>query len=330
MKYFSYIAAKNVEKKFKKKKLTLDHVSLQVESACTSLSISPTGDFLATAHVNYLGIFLWANKTLYSHIALRSINPLSQAPYVDLPISMQTDAAANLDTQLDELKLDEGDELNGDYQSPSQLDEELITMSTLAASRWQNLLNIDIVKKRNKPIAPPKKPKQAPFFLPTVTGIDLQFDLSSVSNPNGDDNSKLLMPENFQNLTKFGEKLSEAKLSGNYQQCADHIIKIGPSMIDFEIKSLHPDGGGSVCLMLQFMKMIEYMLNTNLNFELAQTYLGVFLKAHGRTIVEYSTLKDYLKDIEVAQAKGWKVLEQKLLYGLGVVSNLRNFVSNIK
>lgn len=243
---------------------------------------------------------------------------------------MQSDAATNLDTHLTELKLDEGDELNGDYQSPAQLDDELITMSTLAASRWQNLLNIDIVKKRNKPIAPPKKPKQAPFFLPTVSGFDLQFDLSSVSTPNGDDNSKLLMPENFQNLTKFGETLSDAELSGNYQQCVDHILNIGPSMIDFEIKSLHPDGGGSVNLMLQFMQMIEYMLNTNLNFELAQTYLGVFLKAHGRTIAEHAQLKDHLKCIEMAQDKGWKVLEQKLLYGLGVVSNLRNFVSNSK
>lgn len=297
-----------------------------MESACTSLSISPTGDFLATAHVNCLGIFLWANKTLYSHIALRSINPLSTAPYIDLPISMQNNDANDLTTDLTELKLEEGEELYVDYKSPLQINEELITMSTLAESRWQNLLNIDIVKKRNKPIAPPKKPKQAPFFLPTVAGLDLQFDTSAISTNGDADNSKLLMPENFQNLTKFGVLLRDTIDSGNYQQCVDYILNIGPSMIDFEIKSLHPDGGGSILLMLQFMKMIEFMLNTNLNFELSQTYLGVFLKSHGKIIVEHKILKDYLNDLELAQEKGWKILEEKLLYGLGVVSNLRNFV----
>ena len=31
---------------------------------------------------------------------------------------------------------------------------------------------------RNKPKEPPKKPKSAPFFLPTVAGLETKFDFS--------------------------------------------------------------------------------------------------------------------------------------------------------
>jgi len=61
----------------------IDHFKL--EQACISLTMSPTGDFLATAHVNYLGLFIWANKTLFSHVSLRSIDPYSEAPLLELP-----------------------------------------------------------------------------------------------------------------------------------------------------------------------------------------------------------------------------------------------------
>lgn len=288
------------------------------------MSMSPTGDFLTTAHVNYLGLFLWANKTLFSHVSLRAIDPTTEAPLLELPTSMH-----NKDDNGDDIKLedlDDGELLNQDYQSPIQLASELVTMSTLAAARWQNLLTIELVKKRNRPKAPPKTPKQAPFFLPTVAGLDLKFDLSRVANQNGGSASKLLVPDNFHNLTAFGKLLDDTRRTENYEKCIAHLTALGPSMIDFEIKSLNPDGGGgTVDVMLQFMKVIGHMLRTNLNFELAQSYLAVFLKANGPTIVEYPMLKGYLTEIENAQAHGWKALEEKLLFGLGVVSTLRNF-----
>ena len=40
--------------------------------------------------------------------------------------------------------------------------------------RWLNLLNLDVIKAKNKPKAAPKKPKVAPFFLPTVPGLEQQ------------------------------------------------------------------------------------------------------------------------------------------------------------
>ena len=56
------------------------------ESIATSLSFSPNGDFLATAHVDNVGIFLWANRMQFTTVSLRSITE-EDAIRVALPTS---------------------------------------------------------------------------------------------------------------------------------------------------------------------------------------------------------------------------------------------------
>lgn len=302
----------------------VDH--FKVERPCVSLTMSPTGDFLATSHVNHLGVYLWSNKKLFSHISLRSINPYSEAPYIDLPSSIAEEKT--LETALEDLDIDEGEEVDLNYKSPEQLDDELITMSGLSVARWQNLLNLDIIKKRNKPIAPPKVPKQAPFFLPTVSGLDFKFDMTdALKEKQREENStKMIMPENFNNLTTFGKYLEEALQVQNYEKAVAYIKSMGPSMIDFEIKSLHPIGGGSYKALVGFVEMINFMFESCSGFELAQAYLSCFLKAHGKSLIEKKELVESLAKVEAAQMKSWKKLEEEFFYGLGVVSALRNYV----
>lgn len=302
----------------------IDH--FKFDAACVSLSISPTGDFLATAHVNKLGIYTWANKSLFSHISLNSIDPFGVAPKIDLPLS--TDY---LSIETDEIPIDGGvkSEIDDEYQTPKQIDNQLITMSTLAASRWQNLLNLDTVKKRNRPKIPLTKPKHASFFLPTVAGLDFQFDLSDQKKDTNDgiETVKPLQPTHFSNLTKFGQFLDKSIKSNDFGLCTQHITSLGPSMIDFEIKSLDPNAGGNDTVMLQFMKMINHMLISNSNFELAQSYLALFLKQHSRYIVSQPALCAYLKEIEKAQNDCWKTLENKLIYGIAVSTESRIYVN---
>lgn len=38
--------------------------------------------------------------------------------------------------------------------------------------QWHNLVHLDALRARSKPVQPPKKPEAAPFFLPTVAGAD--------------------------------------------------------------------------------------------------------------------------------------------------------------
>jgi len=53
---------------------------------------------------------------------------------------------------------------------------------------------------------------------------------------------------------------------------------LGPSNIEIELRSLAPEGGGSLEVMLSFLRMIGMMLNKKYNFEIAQAYLALFLK----------------------------------------------------
>lgn len=300
----------------------IDH--FQMETACVSLTVSPNGDFLSTAHVNKLGIYTWANKSLFTHVSVTSIDPFETPPKIDLPDS--TDSSV----EREEIAIDTKPEVDSQiYQTPTQIDSNLITMSTVAASRWQNLLNLDTVKKRNRPKLPLNKPKHASFFLPTIAGLDFQFDLSDQKqDANGTKEiTKLNQPNHFSNLTKFGHCLDDSVKTNDFAKCIAHITALGPSMVDFEIKSLDPHAGGNDKVMLQFMKMIHHMLVSNSNFELAQSYLGLFLKEHSRYLVAQPQLRAFLHDIETAQNERWTKLENKLLYGIAVATESRLYAN---
>jgi U3 small nucleolar RNA-associated protein 21 len=296
----------------------------KMEQPCISLTMSPTGDFLATAHIDFLGVYLWANKSLYEHIALRAIDPEAEPRNMELPNMMDFEHNDVTD-MLDAIKIEqdeEGELINTEYKSPAQIDSDLITMSTQAEVKWRNILSLDVIKQRNKPKEAPKKPKQAPFFLPTVAGLDIQFDVD-MATENGD-GSKLIKSSNFESLTTFGIVLKSAE-GGDFTNAISHMINLNPSMIDYEIRALSPLGGGSIGQIRKFLEMIVAMLESNENFELAQAYLALCLKVHEEIISENRELVEILEVVEVKQNESWRNIEEKLFYGIGVVSNLRNF-----
>ncbi|CAH1986291.1 unnamed protein product [Acanthoscelides obtectus] len=284
------------------------------ERACISLDFSPTGIALATAHVDCLGLYLWTNKTLFTKVTLKAITPTDEPPMIDLPEH----------PEYQDEEVEEEIKTEDEYTSPEQLDKDMVTMSGLAASRWQNLLNIDIIKRRNKPKEPPKAPKAAPFFLPTVPTLnpDVQFDLGS--NDQDNSGSKILAPINFVNLTDFGKLLKTTKQTNNFAPVIEKLKTLGPSMIDFEIKCLAPEGGGSVEVMLQFLRCIESMLQSNKDFEIAESCLGVFLKANGSTVAQEEALRSYLTNIATCHDVTWNRLQERLMYGICVVQNMKN------
>ncbi|XP_029158137.1 WD repeat-containing protein 36 [Nylanderia fulva] len=284
----------------------------QVPEACISLNFSPTAEFLATVHVRNMGIFLWSNRMLYSHVSLKAISKDDIIPEVLLPgSSVETENADEDDVVVAE----------PDYTSPDQLDSDLITMSGVAQSRWQNLLDIDIIKRRNKPQQPPKAPETAPFFLPTIPSLQLRFDFSNVKT----DDKTEIVPVNstLQNLTSFNKSLQSTTTTDNFSEVIEKLKAMNPNDIDFEIQSLSLDENSAELSMLQFMKMLHYVMERQNDFELSQAYLAVFLKWHGTAISENETLQDYLRQIQEAQMKNWKILREKLFYNLSVVQHLK-------
>lgn len=286
----------------------------QMDNACISLNMSPTGDALATAHVDSLGIFLWCNRTLYVKVTLKSLDVGDEIPFVTLSECGRMNGD----------DIEEGEQIEDvEFVSPEQISHELVTLSGLAGSRWQNLLNIDVIRRKNKPKAPPKAPRVAPFFLPTIPSLSLQFNLNDGNAQERTNESKLLMPKTLINLSPFGKLLQQSSETNDFSPVIEKLKSLGPSMIDFEVNALAPEGGGTVGIMLQFLKCVEFMLQSNCDFELAEAYLGVFLKNHGTTIASKEELRNYLPNVQSCHRVSWNKLQDKLLYSLCVVNNLK-------
>ena len=73
----------------------------------------------------------------------------------------------------------------------SQILPDLVTLSLLPKSQWQSLVNLDIIKMRNKPIEPPKKPEKAPFFLPTLPSLSGEVTFTGLTKTAEDQNGKV-------------------------------------------------------------------------------------------------------------------------------------------
>lgn len=278
--------------------------------ACLSLSMSPTGEFLATAHVDSFGIFLWLNKTLYAKVTLKALTPLENPPLVFIQEFSQMTVSDEAEEEVDEEK----------YSSPAQINDNLVTLSGLSTSHWQNLLEMEIIRNRNKPKNPPKVSKTAPFFLPTLSSLnDITFDVKPVS----EESSRILKSVSLLTLTDFGKMLQAAKCQQDFTQLIDKFKSFGPSMLDFEVKSLSVDSGGNVKVMLQYFKFIEFMLKSNTNFELAEAYMGLFLKTHGFTIAQERTLSNYLPSVSSCHNVAWNRMQDTFLYIQCVLKNLK-------
>jgi len=149
-----------------------------------SLTLSCTGEFLATSHLGQLGINLWCDRSFFQTVHLDGAKPPSEPMQMDEPVSAVEDSK---DTTFGGESLDDhestimnsssaqqgrkGESLDDDDDSEEEKgpvipkQEGLITLSGLPAAHWKNLFHLELVKERNKPTEAPKKPPNAPFFL---------------------------------------------------------------------------------------------------------------------------------------------------------------------
>ncbi|KAG9073038.1 hypothetical protein KI688_000820 [Linnemannia hyalina] len=255
------------------------------ESIATSLSFSPTGDYLATAHVDNVGIFLWANRMQFTTVSLRSITE-DDVIRVALPTSSTLDDEAedNMFTTNEEVLA-----LEPTIETPEQLTEQMITLSLLPKSKWQTLLNLDVIKSRNKPKEAPKAPEKAPFFLSTLPGVEPKFVATKKDEERSMEDSKMirmsmLQPETvFMTLLKRGHTSSGSSSEKDYSDFFDHLKTLNPSAVDFELRSMSLDN--DLAEPRYFLEAIECLLQQKRDFELAEAYLNLFLKIHGDVLV---------------------------------------------
>lgn len=117
--------------------------AFRVSSTCTSLAFSGTGEFLATAHADGLGINLWNNKSLFLHVPTKHVSE-DDIPEVAIPTVSGESGAVTIEAAFAEDS--EGRQQEGPILSTEQLSQDMMTLSVVPKSRWQTLLHLDIIK----------------------------------------------------------------------------------------------------------------------------------------------------------------------------------------
>ena len=144
----------------------------------TSLTLSTTGEFLATAHQGKLGISLWCDRSFFQTVHLDGANPPTTPFQMDEPAAIaeeedklsiasraEEDKAAMQSALLSNEKMNDDEASDEVRQIILPKKAGLVTLSGLPAAHWKNLFHLELVKERNKPTEAPKKAPEAPFFL---------------------------------------------------------------------------------------------------------------------------------------------------------------------
>ena len=212
-----------------------------------------------------------------------------------------------------------------DQWQMDQIGQDLVTLAGLPPARWQNLHNLDIIKARNKPKELVRKPHNAPFFLPTITSADGQtrFNLEEeLSKEKGKAKKQIVLE---QSLTNWGQKLWDAREHlDNSAQLIQALKDMGPSAIDLEIISLSPEGGGSIELLVVFIKVLHRSLQDHKDFEAVQAYLGLLLKHHSDIILNNEELIEAISELRPVMNESWHDLKQTMTSASTLVSFAKN------
>ncbi|KAJ1968708.1 rRNA-processing protein utp21 [Dispira parvispora] len=299
----------------------------EVHNPVTSVAFSPNGHFLATTHVDQRAVTLWINKSMYSFVPLRPVTQDSP-PMLDVERAVRCQGHGNdMESEVDvegEVN-DDADTTMVSYKSPEQLAEELLTLSDMPKSKWQNILNLDIIKQRNKASKEVEKPKQAPFFLQTLPGVEPRFNLdaiekdqSSADKENKDENAldsdRLISFNSFRPETQFVRELKQGEATEiPYESFMVYMKTLSPSAVDFELRSLSLENDFEELLL--FLRAMKTVLQRRRDFELIQVYLNLFFRIHGDIIVENAeAFASQLEKIQELLQSEWQRVEEMLQY----------------
>ncbi|GJJ12631.1 hypothetical protein Clacol_006874 [Clathrus columnatus] len=304
--------------------------AFRTASIATSLSFSPTGDFLATSHVDSVGVYLWANRAQYAEVSYKIVST-DDTVEVGLP-SLQGLAEDDALEAMAAMTLKDETDL---FVTPNQLDEELITLTLLPRSRWQTLLNLELIQQRNKPTEPPKPPEKAPFFIPTLPGLEPRFDITqknstseSAKAPRRLDTLSKDLETEFSRLLTVATDAGDCKYNSKFalfqakhepdEDFFVYMKKLLPAAIDLEIRTI-----SSLDTMQKFLQALLRRLSSHKDFEAVQTLLSVCLRIHADILIENDELEGLLSEITVVQKQESDRIAKQISSALGILDFIR-------
>ncbi|VEU24400.1 DEKNAAC105597 [Brettanomyces naardenensis] len=271
---------------------------IKLDSIATCLKISPQGDYMATAHVNGLGVSLWTNKAQFHPVSTRNIEEESEFANITLPNVSGDGGATILEGAFEENEEPDRTSAVAGYVSPLQLDDSLVTLSHCSTSKFSTLYHLDTIRRRNKPADPVEKPESVPFFM-QISG-DAVGDRARTAEEGGaanveqkaeqSESSSRLLSLNDRNSHQFESEftrlLRTAGQSGepDYGSFIGFLVDLSPANTDLEVRSLSTVAPFNE--LVWFLGALKYGFQENRNFELLTAIMAILLRVHGDVIYD--------------------------------------------
>ncbi|KAF2501234.1 WD repeat-containing protein 36 [Lophium mytilinum] len=301
--------------------------AMKLHSPCTALAFSNTGEYLATTQEDSVGVHIWTNRTLFTHVPTRHISE-NEIASIDAPTASGEGGEGMLEAAVEEDETaEDGSDDESALPSIDQLSDRITTLSLVPKSRWQNLLYLDVIRARNKPKEAPKAPEKAPFFLPAlnqdphITGID-----SSTAVVPASAEASRIMPAKLSrgnsSTNDFTSLLQDAATTGISTPLITHLSALSPSAADIAIRTL--DATPPYTELLTFMQALTSRLRERRDYELVQAWMAVFLRLHGDTIVRDATLVAAVREWQAEAKRERERLGSLVGFAVGVVGWVRS------
>ncbi|KAI9090875.1 quinon protein alcohol dehydrogenase-like superfamily [Phlyctochytrium arcticum] len=294
---------------------------LRCASVPRSVSFSPSADFLATAHTDQIGIFLWANRMQFSKVDFRNLSE-EEAVDVELP---RVAAKSLDDDETESMSEQQSATENGDTLQPFSEDDSLISLSGQPKLRWQNLLSLDALKERNKPAEAPKA-EAASFFLPTIREMEQKFGTTkkSASGPADDANaekSRIMSHRMDADLEpEFVRLLREGSLIQDYSAAMQYILSLSPSAIDVTIRSISTDSFDPLSgdQLTHLLAALEWHITSRRDFEAVEAILHLILQVHASALgsEKSEAVRLRMDSLRQGHKQTWSTLEEMFQYSL--------------
>ncbi|KKK14604.1 hypothetical protein P175DRAFT_0502723 [Aspergillus ochraceoroseus IBT 24754] len=304
----------------------------RVSSTCTALAMSNTGDFLATAHADGVGVNLWSNRSLFVPVSTRN---LTEDSLVDasLPTTSGEGGVGFIEAAFSHTHEEHDDD--GPVPSTEQLSQGMLTLSVVPKNKWQTLLHLDLIKGRNMPKEPPKAPPKAPFFLPAPSTQVASRDDANLNITEG--RTALDASRITRTNVSSGAGLSESRFtmllkagcsSGNFDPFISELKLMAPAKLELEIRSLDPKVCEGHSELSSFVLALSNRLASKRDFELVNAWMAVFLRIHSDIVAlcSESDAEDRLREALAVWSRVQRAEIQRLSSLVGYCRGVAGFL----
>jgi U3 small nucleolar RNA-associated protein 21 len=297
--------------------------AMKLPRQINTVAFSPSGEFLATGMDDEVGVHIWTNRTLFTHVSTRQIRDDDIATVTAPTASGEGGVAVVEAAAAEDAEEEDIDETTVPIMD--QLSDKITTLSLVPKSRWQTLLHLDVIRARNKPKEAPKAPEKAPFFLPSV-GQDKADDALAplTQDPTSRISSSALASRSSAatSTNQFTRFLAQAEQTSEYTSLLTYLSSLPPSAADIAIRTL--DTTEPYTEPRTFIQALTARLRERRDYELVQAWMSVFLRLHGDVVVREAELVGELRKWQEEAKRERERVGGLVGYSVGVVGWVRS------